>query len=436
MEKLTTLDNGLRVVTRQLDGFESMSCGYWVQAGTVREQKPINGISHFLEHMSFKGTDTRTAKEIAEAIESVGGYLNAYTSRERTVYLSKVLAQDGRIALDILSDMMLNPSFPEDELKREREVVLQEIYQSSDAYDDVVYDNFQAMAFANQSLGWPVLGEVDTVSKMTAEDLREYRRHFYNADNMVFSAAGKLDHDELLDYASKYFEKFPTNKTAPLHEEYSYTGGTITHFTKSAAQAYVVIGFNGVSITSPDYYTMELLSSVLGGGMSSRLFQEVREKRGLVYSVYSFTHSFRKNGIFGVYASASEDKTEELAEVVAAELFKITENITEEEFKRNKVQFKANLLMSQERNSTVCEQLALQTLIFGHPVRKEEILAKIDAVTIDDVKNLMKKILATESTVSVVTMKEHTDEKIAEKIKTGGIKIGSGCMFTSDDQQK
>ncbi len=420
-ENITRLDSGLRVVTKSIDNFESVVLGYWVEAGAVCEDDTNNGISHFLEHMAFKGTTTRTAKQIAEAIESVGGYSNAYTSRETTAFHARVLKDDKNVAIDILSDIMQNPTFQKEELERERGVILQEISQTNDTPDDIIFDYFQQVAFPNQPMGHPILGPTKIVSKITSDDLRAYRDQYYNADNMLFCAAGNVSHEEVLDYANKYFSNFSCKKTKVHDKEYEYHGGLYSD-VRDLEQSHAIIGFKGIPSLSEDYYKMAIFSSILGGGMSSRLFQEVREKRGLVYSVYSFTSSYKRNGLFGIYAATSKDKLTELATVATAELLKMRDDITEKEFNRTKTQFKASLLMSQENVSSVCEQIANQTMIFGSPLKREDILAKIDAVTIEDIKKLANKIVS--SNVSVVTVGQGNTDLIVPALERNGLHVG------------
>ncbi len=419
-ENLTKLDNGLRVVTKSIDNFESVVLGYWVEAGAVCEDDTNNGISHFLEHMAFKGTTTRTAKQIAEAIESVGGYSNAYTSRETTAFHARVLKDDKNVAIDILSDIMQNPTFQKEELERERGVILQEISQTNDTPDDIIFDYFQNVAFPNQPMGHPILGPTKIVSKINSNDLRAYRDQYYNADNMLFCAAGNVSHEEVLDYANKYFSNFSHRKTKVHDKEYEYKGGLYSD-VRDLEQSHAIIGFKGVPSLSEDYYKMAIFSSILGGGMSSRLFQEVREKRGLVYSVYSFTSSYKRNGLFGIYAATSKDKLTELATVATAELLKMRDDVTEKEFDRTKTQFKASLLMSQENCAAVCEQIANQTIVFGKPLKREDILARIDAVTIDDIKKLADKVIS--STVSVVTVGQGNTDLIVPALERNGLHI-------------
>ena len=420
-ENLTKLDNGLRVVTKSMDNFESVVLGYWVDAGAVCEDETNNGISHFLEHMAFKGTTTRTAKQIAEAIESVGGYSNAYTSREATAFHARVLKDDKNIAIDILSDIMQNPTFQKEELERERGVILQEISQTNDTPDDIIFDYFQNIAFPNQAMGRPILGPTKIVSKIISDDLRAYRDQYYNADNMLFCAAGNISHEEVLDYANKYFSNFSRKKTQVHDKKYDYRGGLYSD-VRDLEQSHAIIGFEGIPSLSEDYYKMAIFSSILGGGMSSRLFQEVREKRGLVYSVYSFTSSYRRNGLFGIYAATSKNKLSELANVATAELLKMRDDITEKEFNRTKTQFKASLLMSQENCASVCEQIANQTMIFGSPRKREDILAKINEVTIEDIKKLADKIVL--SKVSVVTVGQGNTDLIVPSLERNGLCVG------------
>ncbi|MDR1982715.1 MAG: insulinase family protein [Holosporaceae bacterium] len=416
---LTQLDNGIRVVTQNIENFDSVVLGYWIEAGGVCEEESNSGISHFLEHMAFKGTTSRNAKQIIEEIESVGGYLNAYTSKETTAFHAKVLKEDMPLALNILSDILQNPTFPDEELKREQGVILQEISQTHDTPDDIIFDHFQNVAFANQPIGRPILGSVEVVLKMSASDLRNYRSKYYNADNIVFAAAGNVDHDELLSRADKYFAGFKADVT-PVHDKrYNYVGGAYSDL-RDLEQTHVIIGFEGLSSLSDDYYTLAILASVLGGGMSSRLFQEVREKKGLAYTIYSFSSSYKKNGLFGVYAATSVYNLAELSNIVSGELVKMRENVSEKEIKRTKAQFKASLLMARESNTTSCEQIVNQTLIFKRPIEREEIIQKINSVTIEDVQRLMNKILL--SNASIVTVGKGDASPVIVALQSHGIK--------------
>ncbi|MDR1333616.1 MAG: insulinase family protein [Holosporaceae bacterium] len=430
---LNRLDNGIRVVTKNIENFESVVLGYWIEAGGACEGEDICGISHFLEHMAFKGKTSRSAKKITEEIESVGGYLNAYTSKETTAFHTKILKENQQIALEILSDILQNPTFPAEELERERGVILQEISQTQDTPDDIIFDYFQKVAFDGQSLGRPILGPVDVVSRLNADDLRSYRSKYYNADNIVFAAAGNVNHDALLRLADEYFSKFQTNVTPVHNEQYQYVGGSYSDI-RDLEQTHAIIGFNGLSSLDEDYYTLAIMSSILGGGMSSRLFQEVREKRGLAYSVYAFSSSYKKNGMFGVYTATSADKLAELADVVVCELTKICENIYEDELNRTKAQFRASLLMVGENNSASCEQIVHQTLIFNKLIDRSEILEKINRITVNDVKKLSTKIISS-SPASIATVGKGNAEPFFESLQKYGLGT-SVRSFTSEMQQR
>ncbi|MDR1236371.1 MAG: insulinase family protein [Holosporaceae bacterium] len=416
---LTQLDNGIRVVTKNMENFESVVLGYWIEAGGVCEHESVCGISHFLEHMAFKGTTSRSAKKITEEIESVGGYLNAYTSKENTAFHAKILREDQRLAIDILSDILQNPTFPAEETERERNVVLQEISQTQDTPDDIIFDHFQNTAFSNQSLGRSILGSADIVSRLSVDNLNDYRSKYYNADNIIFAAAGRVDHNELLRLADEYFSKFKTDVTPVHDEQYQYVGGSYSDI-RDLEQTHIIIGFNGVSSLDEDYYTLAIMSSLLGGGMSSRLFQEVREKRGLAYSVYSFSSSYRKNGVFGIYAATSNDKLAELSDVIACELTKIHGDILEAELNRTKAQFKASLTMAGESNSASCEQIVHQSLIFNRIIDRSEILQKINSVTASDIKRLATKIIS--PAASVVTVGKSDAESVFKALEKYDLK--------------
>jgi predicted Zn-dependent peptidase len=401
-----------------MESFESVVLGYWIEAGGVCEEEKECGISHFLEHMAFKGTTSRNVKQIAEEIESVGGFLNAYTSKETTAFHAKVLKEDKELAIDILSDILQNSTFPEEELEKERGVIVQEIYQTYDAPDDIIFDHFQNVAFANQSLGRPILGSVETVSKINAQDLRAYMSKHYNADNIVFAAAGNVDHDEALKLADKYLSNFKTNVSPVCDARHNYVGGSYSDI-RDLEQTHAIIGFEGLPSLSEDYYASAVLSSILGGGMSSRLFQEVREKRGLAYSIYAFSSSYKKNGAFGVYAATSADKVAELSDTVAEELVKIRQNVLEQELERTKAQLKAALLMARESASSSCEQISRQTSLFGRPLEKEKIVKKIEDVSIEDVRRLADKIFS--SKPSVITVGKNDASRVVQALSSQGL---------------
>ena len=393
MINITTLSNGFRIATDYIPHVETASIGIWVKCGARKESQQTNGIAHFLEHMAFKGTAKRSAKEIAESIESVGGYLNAYTSREATAYYAHVMKEDTALALDILQDILNNSTFDPDELEKEREVILQELGQSYDTPDDIIFDYFQETAYPNQSMGRPILGPASNIKSFDRNMIAEFMADHYCPSRMVLAAAGNVDHDALCKLAEAYFG----NRTILTHEPYTpseYKGGYF-YENRSLEQAHLVIGMEGVSSHSPDYYTMNIYASILGDGMSSRLFQEIREKRGLVYSIYSFHSSYSDTGTFGIYAGCDPQKAPELVPVALNELKHFPTTLTAEEIQKAKNQAKARLTMAMESTSGRCQRLANQLLIFDREIPIKEVAAKIDAVTQEDIAGLSSKILHT-----------------------------------------
>ena len=398
--RVTTLPNGLRVATDTMPDVQSVSLGCWVGVGTRNEQASVNGVAHLVEHMLFKGTERRSAFRISEEIENVGGQLNAYTTREQTAYYAKVLHEDAGLALDLIADMLQHSTLDEGELVRERTVVLQEIGQAADTPDDIIFDHFQATAYPGQPLGRPVLGTEEIVGALSRSALVDYIDGHYGAPGIVLSAAGRLDHDQLVDMALKAFGKLP-NRPVPDSENAVYTGGNFRE-ARDLEQMHLVLGFDGVGVHDPDYYAHSVLSTLLGGGMSSRLFQEVREKRGLVYSIYTFAGAYRDGGLFGVYAGTGEDEVTELVPVVCDELMKVAEDVTDDEVARAAAQLRAGTLMALESTMSRCEQLGQQLLVYGRPVPIEEIVQKIGAVDRDAVMRVARRLRASRPTVAAL----------------------------------
>jgi predicted Zn-dependent peptidase len=386
---LATLSNGLRIVTDRIDTVATVSLGLWVDVGTRHEPARINGVAHFLEHMAFKGTKRRSALAIAEEIEAVGGHLNAYTSRESTAYYAKVLKEDVGLALDILSDILQHSTFEPDELERERTVILQEIGQANDTPDDIIFDYFQECAFPGQAMGRPVLGSPEIIRKLSRKSVVSYLRDHYGASRMVLSAAGNLDHERLVALADKLLSGMPAER-AVTTEPARYVGGEHRQ-DRDLEQLHLVLGFAGINLADPDYYAASVLSTAFGGGMSSRLFQEVREKRGLAYAIYSFAHSYRDGGIFGIYAGTGEDEAAELLPVLCDEAGKLGDGFAPAELGRAKAQMKAGLLMSLESTSARCEQMAQHMLIHGTPFDPQEIVRRIDAVDDDAIRRVVDR---------------------------------------------
>jgi len=388
--RVTQLDNGLRVASDTMDRVETVSLGAWVGVGTRHEPAEINGVAHLLEHMAFKGTERRSAYQIAEEIEAVGGHLNAYTGRESTAYYAKVLAENAPLAVDIVADILQHPTFDEDELTRERAVVLQEIGQAHDTPDDSIFDRFQETAYPGQALGRPVLGTSEIVAGIDRHTLKDYMARHYGAESMVLAAAGKIEHERFLELVSEAFQVLP-RKTDGTVEPASYQGGDYRE-GRELEQVHVLLGFNSISYLDDDYYAASVLSTLFGGGMSSRLFQEVRERRGLAYSVYSFVAGYRDGGLFGIYAGTGEGEAAELIPVICDELGKLATEVREEEVTRARTQHKASILMGLESTGTRCEQMAQHILIYGRPLPVEEIVAKIDAVDLATVRRVAARL--------------------------------------------
>ena len=376
--QLATLPNGLRIVTDRIDTVDTASLGLWVDVGTRHEAPDINGAAHFLEHMAFKGTGRRTARDIAEEIEAVGGHFNAYTSRESTAYYAKVLKGDVPLALDILADILINSTFDAAELERERQVILQEIGQANDTPDDIIFDHFQECAYPGQAMGRPVLGTPEIIRRLSRDAVMGYLRGNYGAKQMVLSASGNIEHDEIVALADRLLALVPAERDIAT-EPACYVGGEHRE-DRDLEQLHVVLGFPSVALDDPDYYAASVVSTAFGGGMSSRLFQEVREKRGLVYAIHSFAHGFRDGGLFGIYAGTGEAEAEELMPVLCEETAKLVDGLLPGELQRAKAQMKAGLLMSLESTGARCEQMAQHMLIHNTPFDPADMVRRIEAV--------------------------------------------------------
>ncbi|MPY76230.1 MAG: insulinase family protein [Alphaproteobacteria bacterium] len=398
--RLTTLNNGIRVVTHHMPAVETASVGVWVGAGTRNETAEVNGVAHLLEHMAFKGTETRSATDIAEQIEAVGGHLNAYTGRESTVYYAKVLKEDVDLALDLVADILQNATFDEEELRRECAVVLQEIGQAHDTPDDLIFDYFQSVAFPDQALGRPVLGCPKVVSGMSRGAITDYMHNAYSSDRMVLAAAGRVDHDALVERAQALFGGRSSNGGI-VCERAQYAGGDYRD-ARDLEQLHLVLGFAGVPYDDEDFYAATALTTLLGGGMSSRLFQEIRERRGLVYSIYSFASYYADSGLFGIYAGTGAGEAAELVEAICKEIRRLPGSLRETEICRTRNQLKAGTLMSLESTGSRCDQLGQQTLVFGAPIPIEEQVRRIEAVDSEAIMRVASRIFTGTPTVAAV----------------------------------
>ncbi len=397
----STLKNGLRVITAPRPQIESVSLGIWVNTGSADETLEDNGISHFIEHMVFKGTKKRNSLQISEDIENVGGGMNAYTSRHFTCFYAKMLKNDLELAIDVIADFVTSPLFENAEMIKEKEVVVQEIKQSLDTPDDLVFDYFQESCFANQATGRTILGPIDTVRGFTADRMHEYMKNHYTANNMVAVAVGNLNHDEFVKMVEERLSELPATRSF-IADSQKYIGGAKIE-CKDIEQTHLVLGFEGSSYLNEDYYKYSVLSTILGGGMSSRLFQEIREKRGLVYTINSFNQSLKNTGVFGIYAGTTPKELNELIPVVADEIKKlVNDKVNDIELQRAKTQIKASLLMSLESSSTTAEILARQFLLFNRVIPINETVQKIEAITKDDLQTVSQKIFATNPTYTIL----------------------------------
>lgn len=389
--RITTLENGMRVVSENWPQLETVAAGIWVDMGSRHETEELNGVAHFLEHMMFKGTERRSAREIAEEIEAVGGQINAYTSRDYTTYYTKVMKEDLPLAVDLLADILQHSQFDPDETRRERDVILQELGQAHDTPDDIIFDYMQETAYQNQALGRAILGTHESVTAMTSSKLKDFMSLGYQASRMVFAAVGNLDHDVLVDMACRAFDSVPQGHGLAIKPA-NYSGGE-QRKNKDLEQLHLTLAFPGVSLVHPDYYAMQVFSTMLGGGMSSRLFQTVREERGLAYSVYSFTGSHDDHGLLGIYAGTGAEMAEELVDVVGHEMHDLISNVSKSELERSKIQLKAGMLMALEGTNARVEQLARQLMVYGHIIPVSEIIHNVDAVTIETVQRVARDSL-------------------------------------------
>jgi predicted Zn-dependent peptidase len=381
---VTTLKSGINVVTDTMPHLETASLGVWVNSGSRDERRDENGISHFLEHMAFKGTRRRSARQIAEEIEAVGGDLNAATSAETTAYYARVLKADVPLALDVLADILSEPAFDRDELTREQSVIVQEIGAVADTPDDLIFEHLQGIAFPDQPLGRSILGTAKTVRSFDEAKLRDYLAGHYRAPDIVVAAAGAVDHAAVVADVEKRFASF-NGPASPAPEPARFGGGARIE-KRELEQVHIALALPGVAQNDPGLYSLQMFNNVLGGGMSSRLFQEAREKRGLCYSIYSFHAPYTDVGMFGLYAGTDATDASELMRLIVDEIAKAADTITEAEIARAKAQMKAGLLMALESSGDRIGQLARHMLAWGRPIPLDELVAKVEAVTVESAR--------------------------------------------------
>lgn len=397
--RLTTLPNGLRIVTEHMPGLQSASIGLWVTAGGRHERVEQNGIAHFLEHMAFKGTPRRTALQIAEAIEDVGGYINAYTSKEMTAYYARVLSGDVGLALDVISDIVLNPVFHEGDIETERHVILQEIGQTLDTPDDIIFDWLQEASYPDQPFGRTILGLEERVAGFGAADLRTFVAEHYGPDHMILSAAGGVDHDAIVAQAEGIFAGVrPVGNGALVPARFH---GTERREVKDLEQAHFALSLEAPGYRDDAVYAAQVYAMAMGGGMSSRLFQKIREERGLCYSIFAQSAAYEDTGSITIYAGTSGDEVADLSDLTLAELKRSAEDMTEAEVARARAQLKAGMLMGLESPSSRAERLARLLSIWGRVPEVAEAVARIDAVDVAAVRAYAGGLGAGESALAL-----------------------------------
>jgi predicted Zn-dependent peptidase len=399
--EVSRLSNGLTVATETLPSIESVALGVWIKSGARNERDDEHGMAHLLEHMAFKGTARRSAFQIASEIENVGGEINAATSVETTSYYARVLTDDVPLAIDILADILTESKFDPDELQREQHVILQEIGAAHDTPDDIVFDKFTETAYRHQTIGRSILGTPETVKSFTSKQIHDYIERQYGAERMVVVAAGDVRHDEFVREVERRFGGFRSKAESVVPTYAQYIGGDFRE-NRDLMDAQIILGFEGRAYHVRDFYASQVLSMILGGGMSSRLFQEVREKRGLCYSVYAFHWGFSDTGIFGVHSATGQSDISKLIPIIVNELQKAGDDISEDELNRARAQYRAGLIMSGESASSRASQIARQLLLFGRPIAKEELMERLSALTIGRLRDLSSRLFSTTPTIAAV----------------------------------
>jgi predicted Zn-dependent peptidase len=390
----SSLDNGVRILTESIPYLHSISMGIWVRSGSRFEQPELNGICHFIEHMLFKGTARRSALDIAKEIDSVGGVMNAFTSKELTSFYCKVLDENLELAVDLLTDIFINSSFPDDEIEREKQVICQEIYQLEDSPEDLVHEILGAQFWRDDALGQPILGTVDTVEKLDRSTIMKFQRDNYVPEETIICAAGNVDHEKLAELLEGQMRHLSPARSRPsLLPAKSESSAQVV--PKDLEQVHVCIGTTGPASSDERRHAAYILNTILGSGMSSRLFQEVREKRGLAYSVYSFMSSFSDTGVLGIYAACEPARLEELLRTIGKEILGLASSITQEEIRTAKNQIRGSVILAMESSDARMNRLAKGEYFFGRYVSLAEILEAHEAVTRDELTHMCEEMFST-----------------------------------------
>ncbi|SES68707.1 Predicted Zn-dependent peptidase [Natronincola peptidivorans] len=394
MYKRYTLDNGLRIVTEHIPFVKSISIGVWIETGSKHETSENNGISHFIEHMLFKGTTTKTAKEIAETIDGIGGQINAFTSKECTCYYTKVLDSHYELAIDLLADMLFNSKFDKDDMQKEKSVIYEEISMYEDSPEDLVHDLLYQSIFKNSALGLPILGINESLNKINRDSIIEHMNKYYVPNNAVISVAGNFDEDNLLRTIESKFGHWKESKSLALKEETSKYNYGEFYKTKDIEQTHLCLGFKGITLGENKLYPLLVVNNILGGSMSSRLFQNIREERGLVYSIYSYPSTYKGGGLLTIYAGMNPDLLEEVKRLIFNELEELRiSGLSALEVNKSKEQLKGNYILGLESTSSRMTSIGKSELLLKKIYSPKEIIEKIDAVKLEDTEKIIKEII-------------------------------------------
>lgn len=392
MFKKAYLENGIPLVMEQIENVRSVTLGIWIKVGSRNELSDKNGISHFLEHMFFKGTLKRTAKDIAIDTDSFGGDLNAFTARENTTFYVKMLDEYMAKGIDLLSDIFLHSTFPENEVEKEKEIIKEEIKMIEDAPDDYIHDLFNHTIWGNEGIGQPVLGKKETIKSFTRDDLTKHIKRYYGTKDTVIACTGNFKMDELIDILNHRFGSLRRGSEPEKGLQPVFTGG-IKVYNKELSEAHICVGVEGIPQASNERYILFLLNTIFGSGVSSRLFQEIREKRGLVYSIYSYVSSYLDTGVWAVYAGTGKKKVAQVIELVLKQMKGLPDTLTDVELDRAKAQLKGNLILGLESTSSRMQNIARQEIYYGRYYSPSEIIKEINAISLKQVKELSKILL-------------------------------------------
>ncbi|HZK55781.1 MAG TPA: pitrilysin family protein [Desulfosporosinus sp.] len=403
MYQKTILPNGVRIITEEIEHVRSVAIGLWVGAGSRDEREGYEGISHFMEHMFFKGTEHRTARALAESLEAVGGQLNAFTTKEYTCYYVKVLDEDLDLAIDVLSDMFFHSLFDEKEIEKEKNVVIEEIKMYEDSPDELIHDVFSEQVWKEHSLGKPILGTEASINSLSREKIMNFLSEHYAPDNVVIAVAGKIKHEDIVAKLSAQFGTFKRGGRRVLEEP--PIGQTVEHYQKKETeQMHIILGVPGLGQDDEDIYAMHIFNNILGGGLASRLFQEIREQRGLAYSVYSYHSTYVDSGLFAIYAGTSPKNTQEVIECILQELKEMSEKgITADELARTKAQIKGGLYLGLESVSSRMSRLGKTELTYNRVLSPEEVIGKLEKVTLEDVLRVIQRLWQKDK-ISIMTL--------------------------------